>query len=106
MRIPTHITIESVKTIVESVGVSNLSDEAAKLLADDVTYRIKTLIQDSKKFMAHAKRKRLTAADLDYTLKIKILNLFMVLSQMNSSLFVMRVVEAENFISQKRKRWN
>ncbi|CAL1285530.1 unnamed protein product [Larinioides sclopetarius] len=68
---PTHLSIESMKIIAESVGVSNLSDEAAKLLADDVTYRLKTLIQDAKKFMGHAKRKKLCIADLDHTLKVK-----------------------------------
>lgn len=48
---PTHLSVESMKIIAESVGVSNLSDEAAKLLADDVTYRLKTLIQVSKIFL-------------------------------------------------------
>ncbi|GFY53499.1 transcription initiation factor TFIID subunit 6 [Trichonephila inaurata madagascariensis] len=66
-----HFSIESIKIIAESVGVSNLSDEAAKLLADDVTYRLKIIIQDAKKFMSHAKRKKLCIADLDFTLKVK-----------------------------------
>ncbi|GFQ99633.1 transcription initiation factor TFIID subunit 6, partial [Trichonephila clavata] len=66
-----HFSIESIKIIAESVGVSNLSDEAAKLLADDVTYRLKIIIQDAKKFMNHAKRKKLCIADLDHTLKVK-----------------------------------
>ncbi|GFT16740.1 transcription initiation factor TFIID subunit 6, partial [Nephila pilipes] len=66
-----HFSIESIKIIAESVGVSNLSDEAAKLLADDVTYRLKIIIQDAKKFMSHAKRKRLCISDLDHTLKVK-----------------------------------
>ncbi|PRD30843.1 UNVERIFIED_CONTAM: Taf6 [Trichonephila clavipes] len=66
-----HFTVESIKIIAESVGVSNLSDEAAKLLADDVTYRTKIILQDAKKFMSHAKRKIFCVIDLDHTLKVK-----------------------------------
>lgn len=62
---------ESIKIIAESVGISNISDEAAKLIADDMTYRLKMIIQDAKKFMGHAKRKKLSINDVDHTLKVK-----------------------------------
>lgn len=39
------ISLESVKIIAESIGVSNISDDAAKLIADDITYRMKMIIQ-------------------------------------------------------------
>lgn len=65
------MSLESVKIIAESIGVSNISDDAAKLIADDITYRMKMLVQDAKKFMCHAKRTKLTVSDLDHTLKVK-----------------------------------
>lgn len=39
------ISIDSVKTIGESIGVGNLPDEGAKELADEITYRLKHIIQ-------------------------------------------------------------
>jgi hypothetical protein len=43
----TSLSLESVKVIAESVGVGNLPDEAAKQLADDVSYRLKQIVQVS-----------------------------------------------------------
>lgn len=39
------IPIESTKVIAESVGISILSDEAAKEISDSVTYRLKLVLQ-------------------------------------------------------------
>ena len=39
------ISLESVKIIAESIGVSNISDDAAKLIADDISYRMKMIVQ-------------------------------------------------------------
>lgn len=44
------ISVESVKIIAESIGVSNISDDAAKLIADDITYRMKMMVQVVKFF--------------------------------------------------------
>lgn len=62
---------ESIKVIAESIGISNLSDLAAKDLADDISYKLKQIVQDGQKFMHHAKRTRLSLADLDHSLKIR-----------------------------------
>jgi transcription initiation factor TFIID subunit 6 len=43
----TSLSLESIKVIAESVGVGNLPDEAAKQLADDVSYRLKQIVQVS-----------------------------------------------------------
>lgn len=43
----TSLSLESVKVIAESVGIGNLPDEAAKQLADDVSYRLKQIVQVS-----------------------------------------------------------
>lgn len=67
----TSFSIESIKVIAESIGIGNLPDEAAKELADDVSYRVKHVIQDAAKFMHHAKRTKLLNKDVDSALKIK-----------------------------------
>lgn len=55
----------------ESVGVSNLQDEAAKEIAEDITYKLKLIVQDAVKFMEQAKRTKLQASDIDNSLKVK-----------------------------------
>ncbi|XP_012262477.2 transcription initiation factor TFIID subunit 6 [Athalia rosae] len=67
----TTLSQESMKVIAESIGVGNLPDEAAKDLAEDVSYRLKEIIQDAAKFMHHGKRQRMTTHDIDHALKIK-----------------------------------
>ena len=41
------LTQESIKVIAESIGVSHLPDEAALMLAEDVSFRLKNLSQVS-----------------------------------------------------------
>ncbi|KAH9634151.1 hypothetical protein HF086_001353 [Spodoptera exigua] len=65
------LSVDSMKTIAESIGIANLGDDAAKELADDVTYRLKLIVQDSMKFMHHSKRQKLSITDIDNALKIK-----------------------------------
>ncbi|XP_069687413.1 transcription initiation factor TFIID subunit 6 isoform X1 [Periplaneta americana] len=67
----TSLSLESIKVIAESIGVGNLPDEAAKQLADDVSYRLKQIVQDAAKFMHHAKRLKLSTSDIDNALKVK-----------------------------------
>ena len=43
-----QLTAESIKLISESMGISNLNDEAINLLIDDGTYRLKQLAQVSE----------------------------------------------------------
>lgn len=66
-----NLPIESMKMMAESVGVAGLSDAAAKEVADEVNFRLKTIIQDAVKFMHHGKRKKLSTNDVDHALKIK-----------------------------------
>ncbi|XP_022919113.2 transcription initiation factor TFIID subunit 6 isoform X1 [Onthophagus taurus] len=67
----TSFSAESIKVVAESIGIPNLPDDAAKELADDISYRLKHIIQDAAKFMHHAKRTKLMNTDVDYALKIK-----------------------------------
>ena len=45
------------------------ADEVARELAEDATFRLKTLLQDAHKFMVHAKRKQLLCEDIDLALR-------------------------------------
>lgn len=65
------LPIDSIKVMGEAVGVSNLNDDAAVRLSEDLEYRLKEVIQDSMKFMRHTKRKRLGCSDIDMALKVK-----------------------------------
>lgn len=41
----TTLSVESMKVIAESIGVGALPDDAAKELADDVSFKIKQIVQ-------------------------------------------------------------
>jgi transcription initiation factor TFIID subunit 6 len=59
------------QVIAESIGIAMLQDNAAKELADDVSLKIKQIVQDAAKFMHHAKRTKLCLSDIDHALKIR-----------------------------------
>ncbi|XP_050069003.1 transcription initiation factor TFIID subunit 6 isoform X2 [Anopheles maculipalpis] len=65
------LSLESMKVIAESIGVGSLPDDAAKELADDVSYKLKQIVQDAVKFMHHSKRMKLSIADVDHSLKVR-----------------------------------
>lgn len=85
----TSLSVDSMKVIAESVGIASLGDDAAKELADDVTFRLKAIVQDAVKFMHHSKRQKLSITDIDHTLKAKNYEVFVYLNYLNS---VMRVL--------------
>lgn len=41
----TNLSVESMKVVAESIGISNLPDDAAKELSDDISYKLKMIIQ-------------------------------------------------------------
>ena len=65
------LSVDSIKTMGESVGITTLNDDAATRLAEDLEYRLKEVIQDAIKFMRHSKRRRLICADIDQALRVK-----------------------------------
>ncbi|GFR62456.1 transcription initiation factor TFIID subunit 6 [Elysia marginata] len=70
-RVASVLPSESVKVIAESVGVSGLADEASSFLAEDISYRLKLIIQEAEKLRQHSKRKKLTCSDFDSALQMK-----------------------------------
>ena len=66
-----HFGADSVKMIAESIGISNLADDAARLLADDITLRLKCIVQDASKYRNHARRSQLTFCDIEFAFKNK-----------------------------------
>lgn len=67
----TNLSVESMKVIAESIGIGNLPDDAAKELAEDISFKLKHIIQDAAKFVNHAKRTKLMQSDIDAALKAK-----------------------------------
>ena len=65
------LPFESIKVMGESVGVSNLNNDAGMRLSEDLEYRLKEVIQDAVKFMRHSKRKKLSCSDVDHALRVK-----------------------------------
>ncbi|RXG68129.1 Transcription initiation factor TFIID subunit 6 [Armadillidium vulgare] len=66
-----YFPLESVKIIGESIGIQSVSDEVAKEVSEDITFRLKNILQDATKFMNHGKRKKLCVSDFDQALQIK-----------------------------------
>ncbi|KAF7725703.1 hypothetical protein EC973_009420 [Apophysomyces ossiformis] len=62
---------ETIKNIGESLGITNVKDEVASALAQDVEYRVNELIQEAAKFMRHSKRSKLTVDDMNAALRVK-----------------------------------
>ncbi|CAH1790630.1 unnamed protein product [Owenia fusiformis] len=59
------LTKDSIQTMGESVGLSEISEEVAANLSEDVSYRLREIIQTCCQFMRHSKRKRLTTEDFN-----------------------------------------
>uniref|UniRef100_A0A1J3HQU8 Transcription initiation factor TFIID subunit 6 n=1 Tax=Noccaea caerulescens TaxID=107243 RepID=A0A1J3HQU8_NOCCA len=62
---------ETIEVIAQSIGITNLLPEAALMLAPDVEYRVREIMQEAIKCMRHSKRTILTAADVDGALNLR-----------------------------------
>ncbi|XP_046853349.1 transcription initiation factor TFIID subunit 6-like [Xenia sp. Carnegie-2017] len=65
------LTVESIKTISSSYGITKLTDDALQYLLDDVNFRLKEVSQDALKFMHKAKRRKLCTSDIDNSLRVR-----------------------------------
>ena len=64
-------TLDSIKIMGESVGITTLNDDAALRLSEDMEYRLKEIVQCATKVMRQMKRRKLTCADIDSALRTK-----------------------------------
>ncbi|KAH9620319.1 hypothetical protein KSS87_021716 [Heliosperma pusillum] len=62
---------ETIEVIAQSIGITNLSPDAALAVAPDVEYRVREIMQEAIKCMRHSKRIVLTAEDVDAALKLR-----------------------------------
>lgn len=62
--------IDTVKDVADSLGLTELNDEASRNLAMDVEYRIHEILEQAVKFMRHSKRRTLTTADVEKSLRV------------------------------------
>ncbi|RDA91802.1 hypothetical protein CP533_2801 [Ophiocordyceps camponoti-saundersi (nom. inval.)] len=61
---------ENVKDVAESVGISNLNEEALKALTQDVEYRVGQVIIEALRLMRAARRTTLTVNDASLALRV------------------------------------
>uniref|UniRef100_A0A0C9RR19 TSA: Wollemia nobilis Ref_Wollemi_Transcript_21826_2045 transcribed RNA sequence n=1 Tax=Wollemia nobilis TaxID=56998 RepID=A0A0C9RR19_9CONI len=62
---------ETIEVIAQSIGINNLSPDAAQALAPDVEYRLREIMQESIKCMRHSKRTILTTDDVNSALSLR-----------------------------------
>ncbi|KAF5726486.1 TATA box-binding protein-associated factor [Tripterygium wilfordii] len=62
---------ETIEVIAQTIGINNLSQDAALALAPDVEYRLREIMQEAIKSMRHSRRTILTADDVDGALNLK-----------------------------------
>ncbi|XP_046401069.1 TAF6-like RNA polymerase II p300/CBP-associated factor-associated factor 65 kDa subunit 6L [Ischnura elegans] len=65
-----QISVDSVNAAADSIGISSLSEEAAKRLADDVSYRLREVIHKCGVYLRHSNRSKLTSNDLNFVLHL------------------------------------
>ncbi|XP_060079186.1 TAF6-like RNA polymerase II p300/CBP-associated factor-associated factor 65 kDa subunit 6L [Ylistrum balloti] len=64
------LTKESIRLIAEAGGHSDIPDDVASLLGEDVSYRLREAAQNGAQYMKHAKRKKMTTDDFNKSLKV------------------------------------
>jgi len=67
----TGVSQETVKVIADSLGIVGLPDDACREVSEDVTYRLRLLVQNAEKLMNHGKRNKMICDDIDHALKMQ-----------------------------------
>uniref|UniRef100_A0A914XJH5 Transcription initiation factor TFIID subunit 6 n=1 Tax=Plectus sambesii TaxID=2011161 RepID=A0A914XJH5_9BILA len=65
------LDVNYIKVVSEAVGISHLPEDAASLVAEEVSFRLKELVQQANKFTLHGRRRKLIADDIDKALRSK-----------------------------------
>lgn len=60
---------DSIRLMAEAACVHELSPDVATTISEDVSFRIRQIIARATKFMRHARRTKLTCADINKALK-------------------------------------
>ena len=61
---------DNIRDVAESVGVTALSDDVLNGFSADVEYRLSQALEESIKFMRHARRSTLTTQDISQALRV------------------------------------
>lgn len=65
-----RFSIGSIKLMIESAEIGQITDEAALFMSNQVTQKLRTIIREAEKFCYHSKRRRLLTKDIDHALKL------------------------------------
>mmetsp|Transcript_2878 Transcript_2878/g.5681 ORF Transcript_2878/g.5681 Transcript_2878/m.5681 type:complete len:497 (+) Transcript_2878:197-1687(+) len=65
-----HVRPETIRLVADSVGLSTLAPEVAAVLAPEVEYRMREIIQEALKFMRHSRRGELSTEHLNDALRL------------------------------------
>ena len=61
---------DSIRDVADSLGIGNLSEGVASMLASDVEYRLHQIIEEAARFTRHSKRTTLSTTDIDQAFKV------------------------------------
>ncbi|CAG0891579.1 unnamed protein product [Cyprideis torosa] len=93
---------KSVELICESSGYPEVHPEAHKLLAEDLSFRLRDLTHTCSQFLRHGKRRKLTPRDVDLALRAKKFDRLLGYSSKEPTHF-QYVRDAEVFIANDRE---
>jgi len=65
-----RFSIGSIKLMIESAEIGQITDEAALYMSNQVTQKLRTIIREAEKFCYHSKRRKLLTKDVDHALKV------------------------------------
>ena len=91
---------DSIQVIFQTYHFGRLKDEISQMLASDVDFRIKSILQDASKFMKHSKRKSLSVEDINHALKLKNIGVYIFI--LPSLYMVIKVIEVKVTIILKK----
>lgn len=65
-----RFSIGSIKLMIESAEIGQITDEAALFMSNQVTQKLRDIVREAEKFCFHSKRRKLMTKDVDYALKV------------------------------------
>lgn len=65
-----RFSISSIRLMIESAEIGQISDEGALLMSNQVTQKLKQIVREAVKFSYHSRRRKLLTKDIDFALKV------------------------------------